>query len=110
MTGLIFYKWGKKKDTLSHNLKLYGHSILWYCPSISFKDLKWLSNKCANVYRNLGGRENCISHFRVCRTTLGYQSIKYRMEYNGGCCGYSDQIVKNKLTGHRFWIGFNFGH
>jgi len=102
-----------KPDKMSHNMKIYWDSILYFIPNISLKDLRWMANKSANIYRDLGGQGSCIDNYRVSRIRLGKiigSSIKYGRAEDSGCCGFYDQKHRNIVTGNSFLIGFNFGH
>lgn len=91
---------------MTHNKGIYVDMIQYYIPEISQQDLTWLCNKAANIYRNLD--DGCIDNFRCCRGDS--MSTLYKNVYDRGCCGFSDNIVQNPLTGSVFMVGFNYGH
>lgn len=91
---------------MSYNEKIYADWVQYYIPEITQQDLTWLCNKAANIYRNLN--DGCIDNFRCCVGESMSQA--YKDAYHNGCCGFSDTVVQNPLTGNVFMIGFNYGH
>jgi hypothetical protein len=91
---------------MSYNEKIYAGAVQHFIPEIQQDDLAWLCNQAGNIYRNLN--DGCIDNFRCCAGDS--MSEQYRYSYDNGCCGFSDNIVQNPLTGRVFMIGFNYGH
>lgn len=94
---------------MSYNYDIYANRIKRWIPHISDKDLPWLCNQCASVYKDID--DGCVDNFRVCSSFgASDMSSEYKTARNSGCCGSRDVRVNNPLTGNAFMIGFNYGH
>jgi hypothetical protein len=74
-------------------------------------DLHWLCDEIEAIGVKDPDTMSCRDNFRLC--LLGESdkpSESYEYAANQGCCGSYDEIHVNPSTGHRFMIGFNYGH
>lgn len=51
----------------------------------------------------------CKSHFRVARHDDKPALVAYFIRRDDGCCGYYDEVHRGP-DGHKYLIGFNYGH
>ena len=93
-----------KEPKNNFNLNIYKHWIKAFIPNVNYDDLHFLSNKSSQIYKKLENADN----FRVMR--IGSDNIHYLGAKSSGCCGFYDEEHINPKNGHRFMIGFNYGH
>jgi hypothetical protein len=51
----------------------------------------------------------CVDNYRVARVRNSSQRRRYRRQKEHGCCGFMD-FVREGPDGHRYMLGFNYGH
>lgn len=98
-------------ESPTFNQELYRDAIIAMIPDIGMDDLKWLCNKCANLYQKCDRWGEGVDNFRVARNIKGSEALaRYDAIRNKGCCGFTDEEITNPLTKNEFIIGFNYGH
>lgn len=95
---------------MPYNQQIYAGRIQEALGPVDARDLAWLCNQAAKLYKRVEP-QGCVDNFRVSKLNiLGMPSDAYTRIRERGCCGSSDEKVKNPVTGNRFIIGFNYGH
>jgi len=74
-------------------------------------DLLWLCNVVAKIGQKDPETLECRDNFRLCRVSISSKPTeRYKESQKQGCCGFYDKIHINPRNGHRFMVGFNYGH
>ena len=98
----------QRKETF--NLRLYGTSIKYWLGDISEDDRRFVANSAATLYKEVE-KFDCVDNLRMTRVVGGVKlNPKYQQAVDNGCCGSTDRLFTNRLTGNTFSIGFNYGH
>ena len=88
-----------------------------WIPDINEEDFVFLENEVSKLFKEYVN--DCIDNFRISRANSYREnfdedsadiSIEYKQAHENGCCGFSDDLYTNPITGNRFYIGCNYGH
>lgn len=92
------------------NTRIYAQRVQDWIPDVNADDLLFLCNRSASIYQQIEAA-GCVDNYRVSRVGFFNRvSSAYSRAKAGGCCGYTDVVLKNPVTGNKFAVGFNYGH
>lgn len=72
--------------------------------------MKFIANRAGNLQQSLESA-GCVDNFRDTEVVDDENvNPQYQVAVDNGCCGSSDYLYNNPVTGKNFRIGFNYGH
>jgi len=88
------------------SMKQHGGYVLNMIPDIEGTDFVWLCDELDGLETRL--QDDYVTHRRICKE--GDQTKTYIRIKENSCCEKFDEIIENKKTGNKFWIGCNYKH